>query len=285
MNSTEARQEEAIMRHAFVSGLALLGLVGIGGCVTPQTTVTGVPMDVVIDELKARLNTVHPLVVHYQAETGCTPKGDYAVVAFPTKTVVQLKTVLTDTNTAGIGAQFGTPIVVTPTAQRVASSVKTTQTTVNFCAIPERLKDTNGKAPSADCLWTLKNPNGNYVHSLWPTQVKEVTLKRPEEAQHQKLFTVKASQQPEVTDLADALEAGIGGLAYSQHANACLLPESMDVQLAFEASVDTTAGLKLALVFINIQDTQEHKRDFANTITVTFNLSKGSTPTLLESLF
>lgn len=270
------------MHRTFASALALLGL---AGCVTPQTTVTGVPMDVVIDALKARLNNVRPLIVHYQAEPGCTPKGDYAVIAFPTKTVVQLKTVLTDTNTVGIGGQFGTPIVVTPSATRAASAVKTTQTTVNFCAIPEILHDTDGKAPSADCLWTLKEPRRDYVRTLWPTQVKEVTLKRPEEAQHQKLVTVKATEQPQVTDIAEALDAAIGGLAYSQHVNACLLPQSVDVQLAFEASVDTTAGLKLSLVFINIQDTQEFKRDFTNTITVTFNLGKGSTPTLLESQF
>jgi hypothetical protein len=270
------------MRCILASVLVLLGL---AGCVTPQTTVKGVPMDVVIDALKARLNKVYPLVVTYDAEPGCTPKGEYSVVAFPTKTSVQLKTVLTDTNTVGIGGQFGTPIVVTPSASRAASAVKTTQTTLNFCAIPERLRDTDGSAPNGDCLWTLKNPKTDYVRALWPTQVKEVTLEKPKETQRMKLVAVSASRQPEITDLADALNASIGGLAYSQHANSCLLPQTMDVQLAFEASVDTTAGLKLALVFINIQDTRESKRDFTNTITVTFNLSKGSTATLLQSQF
>jgi hypothetical protein len=104
------------------------------------------------------------------------------------------------------------------------------------------------------------------------------------EAERLKTVTVKASDQPPVTDLADALNAAIGGLVYSQHRDACLLPQTLDVQLAFEASVDTQAGLKLSLVFVNIQDTQEFKRDFTNTVDVTFNLSKGSTASLLNAI-
>jgi hypothetical protein len=49
-------------------------------------------------------------------------------------------------------------------------------------------------------------------------------------------------------------------------------------------SIDTQAAVKLALMFVNFQDTEESKRDYANTIDVTFNLSRGSTPTLLQSL-
>jgi hypothetical protein len=115
--------------------------------------------------------------------------------------------------------------------------------------------------------------------------VKTVALKKPAQPQHDKPVSIKASDQPSATDLADALNAAIGGLAYSQHVNACLLPQTIDVQLAFEATTDTQAGVKLALVFVNFQDTQESKRDYTNTIDVTFNLSKGSTPTLLQSLF
>ncbi|MGH3429144.1 MAG: hypothetical protein ACRDQZ_16515, partial [Mycobacteriales bacterium] len=229
------------------------------GCVTSQT-VTGVPMDEVINQLKERLNTVGPVVVSYSAEKGCMSSGEYAIVAFPTKTQVQLKTVLTHTNTAGIGGQFGTPIVVTPSAQRVASRVKTAQTTVNFCALPENLDATDGTPPNGDCLWTLKNPKAGYVHALWPTRTKTFTVSKA--ARPAPPVTVKASDQPPVTDLADALNAAIGGLVQSEHRDACLLPQTLDVQLAFEASVDTSAGLKLSLVFVNIQDTQDFKRDY-----------------------
>lgn len=55
---------------------------------------------------------------------------------------------------------------------------------------------------------------------------------------------------------------------------------TLDVQLAFEASVHTSAGLKLSLVFVNIQETQEFKRGYTNTVDVTFNLSKGSTASI-----
>jgi hypothetical protein len=265
--------------------LLLLAAAMLAGCAT-TTTVTGVPMDVVIDKLKEQLNTVGPISVNYLADTdGCTPKGNYSIIAFPTKTQVQLKTAFTDTNTAGIGGQFGTPVVVAPTAQRIASSVKTTQTTLNFCAIPESLKGAENTAPNADCLWTLKNPKGDYVKSLWPTKLKTVTLDPADINKHQKLVTVSSSTQPVISDLAQALGATVGGLVYSQHKNACLLPQTMDVQLAFEAIVDISGGFKFSLVFINIQDTQDYKRDFTNTLDVTFNLSKGSTPTLLQSLF
>jgi hypothetical protein len=263
----------------------LIALAGIScGCVASRT-VTGVPMDVVINELKERLKAVGPVAVTYHADAGCTKTGDYAIVAFPTKIQVQLKTVLTDTNTAGVGGQFGTPIVVTPTAQRAASSIKTSQTTANFCAIPEKLRDlTDGKPPNADCVWSLHDPNADYVSTLWPTQVKSISLDEANEKKHERIVTVKAGDQPPVTDLADALDAAIVGLVYSQHVSACLLPQSIDVQLAFEASVDTTAGFKLALVFVNIQDSQEFKRDYTNTMTVTFNLSKGSTATLMNAV-
>jgi hypothetical protein len=272
------------LRSAAFSTMTLICLALTAGCAT-QTTVTGWPMDTVINGLKARLKTVGPIEVTYTAEKGCTPSGNYKIVAFPTKTQVQLKTVLTDTNTVGIGAQFGTPVVVTPSAQRAASSVKTTQTTVNFCAIPESLSATDGNAPNGDCLWTLKNTKGDYVRLLWPTKVAQVTLQKPEDLHHDTPVTVKAANQPQPNDLADALKATLGGLVYSQHMNACLLPETMDVQLAFEASTDTQTGLKLALVFVNFQDTQEAKRDYTNTIDVTFNLSKGSTATLLNAMF
>jgi hypothetical protein len=248
------------------------------GCATQ--TVTGVPMDAVINQLKERLNTVTPVVVTYTADKGCEPSGQYAIVAFPTKTQVQLKTVLTHTNTAGIGGQFGTPIVVTPSLQRAASSLKTAQTTVNFCALPESRDATDGKPPNGDCLWTLKDPTKNYVHELWPTRTRAFPVSTAESAQAPQAVTVKASEQPAVTDLADALDAAIGGLVKSEHVDACLLPQALDVQLAFEASVDTQAGLKLSLVFVNIQDTQEFKRDYTNTVDVTFNLSKGSTASL-----
>jgi hypothetical protein len=261
-----------------VRGILLVAFVGASsGCVTSQT-VTGVPMNVVINQLKERLNTVGPIVVAYTAEKGCMQSGEYAIVAFPTKTQVQLKTVLTHTNTAGIGGQFGTPIVVTPSAQRAASSVKTAQTTVNFCALPEKLDATDGTPPNGDCLWTLKNPKASYVHTLWPSRTKTFTAQKA--ADSEGLVTVKASDQPPVTDLSDALNAAIGGLVQSEHTDACLLPQTLDVQLAFETSVDTSAGLKLSLVFVNIQDTQDFKRDYTNTVDVTFNLSKGSTASI-----
>ncbi len=265
--------------------LPLIALLGtLGGCATTQT-VSGVPMDVVINRLKEQLKTVKPLVVRYHADAGCTKSGDYAIVAFPTKIQVQLKTVLTNTNTAGIGGQFGTPIVVTPTAQRAASSVETTQTSVSFCVIPERLSGvTDGKPPNGDCLWTLRHPNADYVQTLWPTQVRALSIDKAGEQQHDRVVTIRADDQPPITDLADALDAAIGGLVYSQHVSACLLPQSIDTQLAFEATVDTTAGFKVGLVFLNVQDSQELKRDYTNTMTVTFNLSKGSTATLMNAV-
>jgi hypothetical protein len=265
--------------------LCLVVLVGtLSGCATTQT-VTGVPMDVVINQVKEQLKTVRPLMVQYHADAGCTASGDYAIVAFPTKVQVQLKTVLTNTNTAGVGGQFGTPIVVTPSAQQAASSVKTTQTSVSFCAIPEKLSGvTDGKPPNGDCLWTLKDPDKDYVQSLWPRQVKPISIDETNEQQHERLVTISAGDQPPVTDLADALNAVIGGLVYSQHLNACLLPQSVDVQLGFEAIADTTAGFKLSLVFVNVQDSQEFRRDYTNTMTVTFNLSKGSTASLMNAV-
>jgi len=129
--------------------LAALASFALVGCAT--TTVTGVPSDVVINALKDRLKLVHPLVIAYKGEKGCTD-GNYMITAIPTKAVVQLKTVLTNTSTQGLGLQFGTPIVVTPSGTVASSKVKTTQTTMNFCVLPETLNGTDGKAPSAECL-------------------------------------------------------------------------------------------------------------------------------------
>jgi hypothetical protein len=265
---------------------ASLAILALAGCATTTSTVTGVPVDVVINALKDRLKLVHPLVIAYKGETGCTD-GNYMITAVPTKAQVQLKTVLTDTKTQGLGFQFGTPIVVTPSATVASSNVKTTQTTMNFCVLPETLNGTDGQPPTAECLWTLANKKANYVETLWPHMTEAHLYDKLPPANHERLVTVSANEQPsnaklEESDLADALKAALGGLMYSNHATACLLAGSMDVQLAFQTTVDTTAGFKVSFVFVNLQDTIEVKHDFTNTMTVTFNFSKGTTPAIFN---
>ena len=68
-------------------------------------------------------------------------------------------------------------------------------------------------------------------------------------------------------------------MIYSNHTNSCLLPQNVDVQIAFEVTGETDAGRKLDFGIVNISDTQTWKRDFTNMIDVTFLLSKGSTAT------
>jgi hypothetical protein len=255
----------------------------LAACATSHSTVSGVPVDVVINQLKDRLKLVHPLIVTYKGEKGCTD-GDYMITAVPTKASVQLKTVLTNTNTVGLGGQFGIPIVVTPSATVAASKVKTTQTTMNFCAVPETLVPTDGKPPSADCLWTLRDKSDHYVEELWPRTTEVLHYDKLPPANHERVVTISANEQPPSadSDLADALKSSIGGIMYANHATACLLAQSTDVQLAFETYVDLTGGFKLSFVFVNVQDTLEAKRDFTNTLTVTFNFSKGTTAALFN---
>ena len=264
---------------------AVLASLALAGCATTQSTVTGVPADVVINALKDRLKQVHPLVIAYKGEKGCTD-GDYMITAVPTKAQVQLKTVLTNASTQGLGVQFGTPIVVTPSATVAASEVKTTQSTLNFCVVPETLTGTDGQPPNAECLWTLSDKQANYVQTLWPSTTEIRRYDKLPPPNHDRVVKVSASEQPASAtdaDLADALKANLGGLMYSNHATACLLAGSMDVQLAFQTTVDTTGGFKISFLFVNLQDTLERKRDFTNTLTVTFNFSKGTTAAIFDS--
>lgn len=268
----------------FVRAALTVTVLALVGCATTQ--VSGVPVDVVIDALKDRLKLVHPLVIAYKGEKGCTD-GNYLFTAIPTKAQVQLKTVLTNTNTVGLGGQFGTPIVVTPSATVASSRVKTMQTTMNFCVVPEKLDGTDGQPPSAECLWTLADKSASYVEKLWPTTTEVLLFKNLPPAHHDHVVSISAADQPtnsklDTADLADALRAALGGLMYSNHATACLLAGSMDIQLAFETIVDAQGGFKISFLFVNLQDTLEHKQDFTNTITVTFNFSKGTTPAIFD---
>jgi hypothetical protein len=202
----------------------------LAACATTQPH--GVPVDVVISKLKARLKEVVPLDLNYKGKAGCVSGGQYRIVAFPTKASVQLKTVLTKSNTAGIGGKFGIPYVATPSIQHIASSVKTAQMTMAFCVEPETLKMTTGAAPGADCTWDLqtKDPQGHpitldYVHALWPS-TKTQDLGNQTVKPDDQVFTITPQDQPSNTDLVGALHSAVGGLIYSNHTDACLVPQN-----------------------------------------------------------
>jgi hypothetical protein len=272
------------MRYAPAVGLFLSATI-LAACATTQPH--GVPVDVVISKLKARLKEVVPLDLNYIGKAGCVAGGHYRIVAYPTKASVQLKTVLTKTNTAGIGGKFGIPYVATPSIQHIASSVKTAQMTMAFCVEPEDLTMTATPAsPETDCTWKLKDKDAhgktidlNYVHTLWPStktqDLGDQTVKPDDQ-----VFTITPQDQPSNTDLVGALHSAVGGLIYSNHTDACLVPQNIDVQLAFQVTGQTDAGLKLDFVIVNIQDTLSRKDDYTNMLDVTFALNKGSTVTL-----
>jgi hypothetical protein len=264
------------MRTAYTLLLIAPMLTAVG-CTT--THLKGAPIDAVINELKAQLKEVPPLDVTYAGEKGCEPSGQYRVVAFPTKASVQLKTVLTDTNTAGLGATFGTPVVVSPTFSHISTSVKTAQTTVAFCAIPETLASAKTPlSPESDCTWKLKTPKeqANYVKSLWPS-LKETPLQIGG-GKRNELVEISQKAMPAAPKLKDIFDASIRGIAYSKHSGACLQPQSIDVQVAFEVAAENDAGFKLVFGIFNLSDTKTSKSDFTNTLDVTFELDKGSTP-------
>jgi len=265
------------MKHVFgISALVLA--VSSAGCATTQ--VTGIPADVVIDKLKEQLGQVQPLDVSYKAEAGCQPSGDYRIVTVPTKAQVQLKTVLTNSITVGLGGKFGTPIVATPSVSHVSTSVKTSQMTMNFCVMPETLMGAQSPTPNGDCLWTLADPKKPYADTLWPTKKRSLNLDLQSHEQHNKVVSIAAKDQPSDPNLADMLQSAVAGLIYSSHKDSCLLPQNMDVQLAFQVTAQIDAGLKLDLIVVNFQDTQSSKRDYTHTIDVTFSLAQGSTASL-----
>jgi hypothetical protein len=257
--------------------LLIAPILTAAGCTT--TNLKGAPIDAVINDLKAQLKEVPPLDVTYDGDKGCEPNGKYRVVAFPTKASVQLKTVLTDTNTAGLGATFGTPVVVSPSFSHISTSVKTAQTTVAFCAIPETLESAKTPlSPEADCTWKLKTAKeqANYVKTLWPS-LKETPLQIGG-GNRNTLVEISQKTMPAEPRLKDIFDASIRGIAYSKHAGACLQPQSIDVQVAFEVAAENDAGFKLVFGIFNLSDTKTSKNDFTNTLEVTFELDKGSTP-------
>jgi hypothetical protein len=257
-------------------GVSILGI--IAGCAT--TNVHGVPMNEVIDTLKAELNSLSPMNIQFDDEPGCEKTGHYSIVAFPTKASVQLKTVLTTSNTGGLGGTFGIPIVVAPTFTAISTSVKTTQSTLAFCVVPETLDNVKDKKPSDDCTWTLRNAKKPYITELWPTKTVDVKLPKYDPKGPKTVIPVKASGQPPDSDLASIFRSTITGMVYADHKKACLLPQNIDAQVAFEVTGERDAGLKLTFGIVNISDTQTWKRDFTNTIDVTFLLNKGSTTEL-----
>jgi hypothetical protein len=266
------------MRYAWTAALLLFGTI-LAACATTQPH--GVPVDAVISKLKARLKEVVPLDLTYKAKAGCVADGKYRIVAFPTKASVQLKTVLTKSNTTGIGGKFGIPYVVTPSLQHIASSVRTAQMTMAFCVEPEDLsKMATPESPETDCTWKPRDEykDSDYVHSLWPStktqKLGDQTVK-PDD----RVFTITPPDQPSNTDLAGALQSAVGGLIYSNHTDACLVPQNIDVQLAFQVIGENYIGGKLDFVIVNIQDTLSRKEDYTNMLDVTFALNKGSTLT------
>ena len=265
------------MRRIIIhSGISVLFV--LSGCTTSH--VHGVPMNEVIDRLKAELSAVPPMQIEYEGEPGCEPKGNYSIVAFPTKASVQLKTVLTQSNTGGLGATFGIPIVVAPTFTAIDTSVRTTQSTLVFCVVPETLENVSDRKPDDDCTWKLKDKTKPYVTELWPTKTQHVHLPKYSPASTPRVISIKASEQPASSDLAEIFQSTIAGMIYANHTSACLLPQNIDAQVAFEVIGEKDAALKFTFGIVNISDTQTWKRDFTNTIDVTFLLNKGSTAQL-----
>lgn len=171
--------------------------------------------------------------------------------------------------------------MVTPTFSHVSTSVKTTQTSLAFCVLPETLaKAKDPSSPGADCTWTLKDGvREPYERALWPHTISTVALPPLIANAPPTVIPVAPATQPASSDLAAILQSTVIGMIYSNHTESCLLPQNIDVQVAFELTGETDAGGKLDFGVVNISDMQTWKRDFTNMIDVTFLLGKGSTAT------
>ena len=135
--------------------------------------------------------------------------------------------------------------------------------------------------PESDCTWKLKEgekaeKSFEYVKLLWPN-ITETTVKPDDPAQDRtKLKTVTPDDQPRLPNLKDIYDSSIRGIVYSTHTGACLQPQSVDIQVAFEVAAENDGSFKLTFGIFNIGDTKTSKRDYTNTLDVIFELDRGS---------